>query len=47
MAGLGWCYVRLDACADARPLFEEALGIDPYLEVAKEGLTSCSPADKE
>lgn len=41
MAGLGLSYVELGRCDDAVPLFEEALGIDKYLEPARQGLEAC------
>jgi Flp pilus assembly protein TadD len=46
MAGLGWCYVELERCADAAPVFEAALQIDPYSERARAGTEAC-PAEPE
>lgn len=41
LAGTGLCYAAKDRCEEARPLFEQALAIDPYLESAQEGLQTC------
>ena len=40
-AHLGWSYVYLERCADARPAFETALALNPDLALAQEGLEAC------
>jgi len=39
---LGYCYAYLDQCEEARAAFQESLNINPFSDLAKQGIAQCT-----